>query len=523
MPDTIPAVRFLSSALLAYILAIATAAGQPTALDAACTRYWAADNFGDAAKAAGDLVKSGASFDEVYARLRQGRTYSKDVATGVIAARHGEFPYTIDVPETYDPSRRYAVRFQLHGGIANSRENAERRGRNGIGRLAGAEQIYVLPASWNDQPWWSTAQLENLRAILDTLKRTYNIDENHVVVSGVSDGGTGAYYVAMRDTTPYASFLPLNGFLGVLGNERLPIEGDLFPGNLRNKPLFVVNGGRDPLYPIAEVEPYLRHLANGRVSITYEPQPQAGHDTSWWPSVKDAYESFVRDHPRRPYPDRLTWETTDTRVSGRAHWLVIDSLGGPGGAAADPDDLNDFTPPPRADMGFRLGHDLRIDRVMKQSMAARLGMRQGDVLVAVGDAAVADARGVLAALQPYPVHSPVTFVVRRGNDTVTLTGTFDPDTVAQPRGPMFRRTGRSGRVDVARHGNAVEVSTRGVSEFTLLFSPDCVDFTQPVRVTVNGRVVHDARIEKDLGTLMKWAARDNDRTMLFGAEIKVKP
>jgi len=175
------------------------------------------------------------------------------------------------------------VRFQLHGGISNSRDDAERRGRNGIGRLAGAEQIYVLPASWNESPWWSTAQLENLRDILDPLKRTYNVDENHVAVSGVSDGATGAYYVAMRDTTPYASFLPLNGFLGVLSNERLQIEGDLFPGNLRNKPLFVVNGGHDPLYPIAEVAPYLQHLSKAGVAITYMPQPEAGHDTSCGP------------------------------------------------------------------------------------------------------------------------------------------------------------------------------------------------------------------------------------------------
>jgi hypothetical protein len=208
-----------------------------------------------------------------------------------------------------------------------------------------------------------------------------------------------------------------------LSNEHLPIEGDLFPGNLRNKPLFVVNGGQDPLYPIAEVEPYLQHLANGHVAITYKPQPQAGHDTSWWPSVKDPYESFVRDHARDPYQDRVTWETTDTRLSGRAHWLVIDSLAGRGGNSDGMDDLNDFTPPPRADIGFRLGSGLRID----------------------------------------------------------------------------------------------------VSEFTLLLSPDRFDFTQPVKVIVNGRVVRDARVEKSLAALMKWAARDNDRTMLFAAEIKVKP
>ena len=89
------------------------------------------------------------------------------------------------------------------------------------------------------------------------MKREYNVDENRVVVSGVSDGGTGAYYVAMRDTTPYASFLPLNGYVLVLRSPELQISGSLFLNNLRNKPLYIVNGGKDPLYPMDTVEPSL--------------------------------------------------------------------------------------------------------------------------------------------------------------------------------------------------------------------------------------------------------------------------
>ena len=78
------------------------------------------------------------------------------------------------------------------------------------------------------------------------------------MLSGVSDGGTGAYYFAMRDTTPFASFLPLNGALAVLRSSNVDIDGEMFPNNFLNKPFFIVNGGRDPLYPTALVEPYIR-------------------------------------------------------------------------------------------------------------------------------------------------------------------------------------------------------------------------------------------------------------------------
>lgn len=370
------------------------------------------------------------AFDAEYARLKQGRTYSKSVPTGTLKKRHGMFAYWLVVPETYDPAKKYPVRFQLHGGVM--RQDASLRGDGSV-RLPGAEQIYIMPAGWSEAPWWSDAQVANLRTILDDVKRDYNVDENHVVVSGVSDGGTGAFYIAMRDTTPYAAFLPLNGYVLVLRSPELQIGGGLFLGNLRNKPLYLVNGGKDPLYPTEVVEPSIGHMHRGGIPIEYRPQPQAGHDTSWWPSVRDDFEEFVRTHPRNPLPDKLTWEVSTTRTWNRAHWLIIDSLGVTPGDAVTMDDLN----------------------------------------------------------------------VSGGQ-------------------PVFRN-GKSGRVDLAREGNTVTATTRGVKEFTLLLSPDQFDFDRNVKVVVNGKVAFDARVEKSLATLTKWASRDNDRTMLFAAEIKIRP
>jgi hypothetical protein len=56
----------------------------------------------------------------------------------------------------------------------------------------------------------------------------------------------------------------------------------------------------------------------------------------------------------------------------------------------------------------------------------------------------------------------------------------------------------------------------------VLLSPDVFDFAQPIKVVVNDRVLYEGRVERNLGTLLKWAARDNDRTMLYGAELKIR-
>ena len=103
-----------------------------------------------------------------------------------------EHHFAVNVPDDLR-SRRAAIRsaFQLHGGVGGRATNAP-VGTGTIGALAGAEQIYVVPYAWADAPWWSDDQVLNLAAIVDRLKRLYNVDENRVVVSGVSDGGTGA-------------------------------------------------------------------------------------------------------------------------------------------------------------------------------------------------------------------------------------------------------------------------------------------------------------------------------------------
>jgi hypothetical protein len=103
---------------------------------------------------------------------------------------------------------------------------------------------------------------------------------------------------------------------------------------------------------------------------------------------------------------------------------------------------------------------------------------------------------------------------------VNSAGVFGPLAKYGP-GDLFARQTPSGRVDLVRTGNSIEATTKGVASFTLLLSPDKFDFNQPVKVVANGRTVFDGRVQRSVETLVKWAARDNDRTMLYGAELKI--
>ena len=492
--------------------------------------------FGAVALSAGARSKPAVDeFDEAYGRLRRGRVYSRDVLRGVVHGSRrtetGEYFYTLDIPESYDPARKYQVRVQLHGGVGRSEASTPPRSGTD-GRLPGVEQIYVMPYAWKDAPWWSRRQVDNLREVLDIVKRTYNVDENRVVLSGVSDGGTGAYYLAMRDTTPFASVLPLNGFIRVLENETAAADGDLFPNNLVNKPLFVVNGGRDPMYPTSVVDPIVAHLHGAGVDITYRPQPAAGHDTSWWPEVKDAFERFVADHPRVPLPDSLSWESGPPNIPSRAHWLVIDRL-----RAQRPDeptlpDANRMST--RAalsevrraesngtDFGIRAS-GTRINRVVKGSNADQIGLRPGDIVLTINNQPVSPGADVADVFRSYPSGRPLLLTVARGSDTVRLTGRFAPSVAPDESDGMFSRQSGSGRIDLVRTGNRIDAKTRGIAAFTVLLSPAQFDLNRAVTVVVNGRTVFDRIVPRDVTTLLKWAARDNDRTMLFAAELTIE-
>jgi poly(3-hydroxybutyrate) depolymerase len=382
-----------------------------------------------------------AEFDATWAKVKAGRTYKAEPK----GDRHLDtvvngtpLDNILSVPPEYDPAKPWPLRVQLHGGVGRLPPQqggaASRPLTNN--RIAGGPQLVLQPRAYSTTEWWERNQAANVVDLIEQVKRTYNVDESRVYITGISDGGTGVYFFAMRNATPWSACMPLNGHPSVLANEEVGADGALFISNLVNCPMYLVNGGKDPLYPAASVAPLVEVMKRAGVQLLFNVYPDAGHNTNWWPVERPKYEAFLAAHPRVAHPAKVSWATERTDRYNRFRWLVID----------------------------------------------RLGSRDSDVS--------------LEDVNSFPLSNG-----------------------RQVR--LYARPALTGRVDVSRQGNTFEAKTRGVQQFTLLLSRDVVDFSKPVKVTVNGRSAFDGVVVEDVATLTRWAERDNDRTMLYGVELKI--
>ncbi|UCH79430.1 MAG: hypothetical protein JSU81_05620, partial [Candidatus Coatesbacteria bacterium] len=124
-------------------------------------------------------------------------------------------PWVLYLPPSYDPQRPTPLVVYLHGGVSQleiyddplgyARENEW----TGEARKHGWLVLY--PFGQKDATWWDEVGMANLRNLLRTVKREYNVDDDRVYMAGFSDGASAAFCWAMVEPTDFAAFVALNG------------------------------------------------------------------------------------------------------------------------------------------------------------------------------------------------------------------------------------------------------------------------------------------------------------------------
>ncbi|NGZ95648.1 MAG: hypothetical protein CV089_05875 [Nitrospira sp. WS110] len=239
------------------------------------------------------LSSEQASIESVSRIIKEGRPYQSQ-PTGIlpseqIVVRGQTYPLSLFVPESYETAKRYALVVCLHGFGFTGEEYLE-RWRTRLG------EDYLLACPTYPSGAWFTRRAEEL--VLETIQdvtRRYHIDPDRVFLTGMSNGGIGAWLIGMHHAPLFAGIAPMaSGLDDVL----MP-----FLANLRSTPIYIIHGSKDQVMPV--------HLSR---SIARE------LDALGYPYV---YREHEREHPiagghyfpKEELPDLVAWFDHQRRQS----------------------------------------------------------------------------------------------------------------------------------------------------------------------------------------------------------------
>ena len=227
----------------------------------------------------------------------------------------------LHIPVSYSPERPLPVVLWFHGGVNGFRQD---RGAEVAHFFAKeSDSCYFLFAALSGErgaTWFDAVGIGNILSALRLLKLTYNIDDNRVILAGVSDGGTGCYLSGMTYPGPFAGYVVCSGNPEVLPSLGLP----LLPANMRLRPWLIVHGGQDRLYPGERMLSMADLFRQAEIPMTFHYHLESGHDfQEYYAAERSALLAFFTTTRRPDVTNHVAFQALQPL---RLNWLSIDSV-----------------------------------------------------------------------------------------------------------------------------------------------------------------------------------------------------
>lgn len=210
-----------------------------------------------------------------------------------------QYTLGLGLPENPKTEHSYPLVIYLHGGVGT---DVSTKGEYAYEMLDGLRDsldiILASPSANRFAPWWGARGLNRILQTIRYVSIHYPVDENKIFLAGVSDGATGCYAAANSINGPFAGFFAISGYGGMLPNLGVQLSVE----NLKRRPIYNVQGGRDRLYPSLLVNKFLSYLQSQGVAITVKEYPDEEHGFNYrekeFPKLTELIRSWSR--PRKP-------------------------------------------------------------------------------------------------------------------------------------------------------------------------------------------------------------------------------
>ena len=246
------------------------------------------------------LGREDATVATVEAVLAAGRSYENQP----VGAQPGQkvrmggrlFHYGLYVPNSYRPERSYGLVLCLHGAGFTGDSYLERWQT----RL-GEAYILACPTLMGGN-WWTRTGEDLVLATIQAVSSRYHTDPDRVFLTGMSNGGIGAYLIGAHHATRFAAIVPM---AAGLDNVLLP-----FLENFRQTPLYIIHGRQDEVMPVGLSRSIVKELDRLGYAYMYREHdrvhPMAGGHFFPREELPDLV-AWLAQQRRNPNPTKLTF------------------------------------------------------------------------------------------------------------------------------------------------------------------------------------------------------------------------
>jgi len=245
-------------------------------------------------------------------------------------------PYKMFVPSTYDGSEAFPLIAHLLAegpapgkpmlpGVKNLWEHT----------MKGLEEKGFI-AVWPSLTRRLEAEL-NFFAVLEEMKRDYNIDEDRIYLMGVSGGGLSSWLIGLRYPDQIAAIAPIsavsvaNEAIENPGGDRRKVEearsAYYFPMNALHVPAIVLHGDADPVTPVeVQARPMVEKMRELGLEVEYHEYAGAAHGLG--DDYLDAFDKildFFGRHRNVRYPKTVDFTTWSLRYN-KGYWVWLEKF-----------------------------------------------------------------------------------------------------------------------------------------------------------------------------------------------------
>lgn len=205
--------------------------------------------------------------------------------------------FDLYVPESYDGTEPWPLVVALHGGSGD--------GSDFIWswlREARSRRFLLLSPTSRGSTWSLQApELDGhgLGQMTEWVASKWNVDREHVLLTGLSDGATMTLLAGLGADAPFTHLAPVSGVLHPL---------NFAIGNLDRaggKPIYLVHGALDWLFPVTLAQEAARVLGDAGAQLVYRELEDLSHTypreenvriIEWFDSRLSAASSHVSSH-----------------------------------------------------------------------------------------------------------------------------------------------------------------------------------------------------------------------------------